>query len=209
MQTSVAFELELWEKIKEKAIQGRRTGLGITAEGDMLAALGYRYGTEEAIDFAVKIQKTLALAGLSGFGRDGQRARSIPDLRCRTGEEQPDDSPYQGGRSGTLRRYGSVWTTQYRHPDDRAYGNHQPDVPNHIGYRTRIRPVYTRRRKVNPSDKDVKVTFVDEVGDSWEEYNVFHHKFLVWLEVNGYNVDEVKNMFTSRNRRLGCQITLL
>ena len=131
-------ELELWEKIKEKAIQGRRTGLGITAEGDMLAALGYRYGTEEAIDFAGQDPEDFGSGGLSGFGRDGQRARSIPDLRCRTGEEQPDDSPYQGGRSGTLRRYGSVWTTQYRHPDDRAYGNHQPDVPNHIGYRTRI-----------------------------------------------------------------------
>ena len=83
---------------------------------------------------------------------------------------------------------------QYRDADHRSDRNDEPDVADHFGYRTGVRPVYMRRRKVNPSDKDVKVTFVDEVGDSWEEYNVFHHKFLVWLEANGYDVAKVKNM---------------
>lgn len=187
-------ELELWEKIKEKAIQGRRTGLGITAEGDMLAALGYRYGTEEAIDFAVKIQKTLALAAYRASVEmakergafpiyDAEREKNNPMI-LRIKEADPalyDDMVQYGRRNIAILTIAPTGTTSLMSQTT-------------SGIEPVFRPVYTRRRKVNPSDKDVRVTFVDEVGDSWEEYNVFHHKFLVWLEVNGYNVDEVKNM---------------
>ena len=187
-------ELELWEKIKEKAIQGRRTGLGITAEGDMLAALGYRYGTDEAIDFAVKIQKTLAVEAYRASVEmakergafliyDAEREKNNPMIgRIREADPALYDEMVQYGRRNiAILTIAPTGTTSLMSQTT-------------SGIEPVFRPVYTRRRKVNPNDKDVKVTFVDEVGDSWEEYNVFHHKFLVWLEVNGYNLDEVKNM---------------
>lgn len=187
-------ELELWEKIREKALQGRRTGLGITAEGDMLAALGYRYGTDEAIDFAVKIQKTLALEAYRASVEmakergafliyDAEREKNNPMIG-RIREADPalyDDMVQHGRRNIAILTIAPTGTTSLMSQTT-------------SGIEPVFRPVYTRRRKVNPSDKDVKVTFVDEVGDSWEEYNVFHHKFLVWLEVNGYDIEEVKNM---------------
>ena len=187
-------ELSLWEKIREKALQGRRTGLGITAEGDTLAALGLRYGTDEATDFAVKIQKTLALEAYRTSVRLARERGAFPlydaareannPMIARIREADPalyDEMTEHGRRNIAMLTIAPTGTTSLMSQTT-------------SGIEPVFRPVYTRRRKVNPGDKEVKVTFVDEVGDSWEEYNVFHHKFLVWLEANGYDIEEVKNM---------------
>ncbi|MDD3108743.1 MAG: adenosylcobalamin-dependent ribonucleoside-diphosphate reductase, partial [Alistipes sp.] len=195
-------EHSLWEKIREKALQGRRTGLGITAEGDMLAALGLRYGTDEALDFAVEIQKTLALEAYRTSVRMAEERGAFPLYEAQREEQNPmilrikeaDPALYEemvrsGRRNIAMLTIAPTGTTSLMSQTT-------------SGIEPVFRPVYTRRRKVNPSDKEVKVTFVDEVGDSWEEYNVFHHKFLVWLEVNGYNLDEVKGMSSAEIDKL-------
>lgn len=185
-------ERRLWEKIMDKTLKGRRTGIGITAEGDMLAALGTRYGSEDAINFSVEVHKLLAtevyrssvdLARERGpfpiF--DFEREKENPFVQ-RIAEAAPDviEDMQQYGRRNiamlTIAPTGSVSIcTQTT---------------------SGIEPVflvsYKRRRKVNPNDKNVNVTFIDDVGDSWEEYNVFHPRFVDWLKVNGYNPEEVK-----------------
>lgn len=179
-------ERNLWLKIKKKTLQGRRTGVGITAEGDMIAALGYRYGTEEATDFAEKIQKTLALAAYSSSVElakergafeifDAEREKENPFL-LRLEAEQP-------GLLAEMKKYGrrniaclTIAPT----------GTTSLMTQTTSGIEPVFLPVYKRRRKVNPNDASVKVDFVDEVGDSWEEYIVFHHKFVTWMEANGY-----------------------
>lgn len=187
-------ELQLWEKIRTKALQGRRTGLGITAEGDMLAALGLRYGTEEAIEFAVKIQKTLALEAYRASVKMAEERGAFPIYSAEKEVNNPmigrireaDPALYEemakkGRRNIALLTIAPTGTTSLMSQTT-------------SGIEPVFRPYYMRRRKVNPSDKDVKVTFVDEVGDSWEEYNVFHHKFLTYLSVQGYDLEQVKNM---------------
>ena len=187
-------ELQLWEKIRTKALQGRRTGLGITAEGDMLAALGLRYGSEEAIDFAVQIQKTLALEAYRASVKMAEQRGAFPIYSAEKEANNPmigrireaDPALYEemvqhGRRNIALLTIAPTGTTSLMSQTT-------------SGIEPVFRPYYMRRRKVNPSDKDVKVTFVDEVGDSWEEYNVFHHKFLTYLAVQGYDLDQVKNM---------------
>ncbi len=187
-------EIELWEKIREKCIQGRRTGIGITAEGDMLAALGYRYGTPEATDFSVNIHKTLAIeayrsssimAGERGAFEvyDSKKEANNPFInRLFEADSDLKEKKKKNGRRNiallTIAPTGSVsLMTQTT---------------------SGIEPVfmvsYKRRRKVNPNDKNVRVDFVDEVGDHWEEYNVFHHKFMDWLTINSYDINEVKMM---------------
>ena len=187
-------EVSLWEKIRTKAQQGRRTGLGITAEGDMLAALGLQYGSDEAIDFAVEVQKTLAVEAYRASVQLAKERGAFPIFDAGREKNNPmigrikeaDPALYEemvksGRRNIAMLTIAPTGTTSLMSQTT-------------SGIEPVFRPVYMRRRKVNPSDKDVKVTFVDEVGDSWEEYNVFHHKFLVWLEANGYDVAKVKNM---------------
>ena len=186
-------EKKLWENIKDKTLQGRRTGIGITAEGDMLAALGLRYGTEEATDFSVNIHKTLAievygasaeLAGERGTFPiyDFERERNNPFIK-RLAEASPE-------MFEKIRKYGRR---------NIAMLTIAPTGSVSICTQTTsgIEPVfmvsYKRRRKVNPNDKNVNVTFVDEVGDSWEEYNVFHPKFIDWLQINGYDPEVVRH----------------
>ena len=187
-------EFNLWKKIREKANQGRRTGLGITAEGDMLAALGLRYGSDEAIDFAVEIQKTLALESYRASVEMAKERGKFPIYDTAREKENPmilriretDPELYaemarHGRRNIAMLTIAPTGTTSLMSQTT-------------SGIEPVFRPVYTRRRKVNPSDKEVNITFVDEVGDSWEEYNVFHHKFVTWLEVNGYDIKKVKSM---------------
>ncbi len=187
-------ELDLWNKIRDKCIEGRRTGIGITAEGDMLAALGYRYGTQEATDFSTNVHKTLAieayrssvkLAGDRGSFPlyDTEREAGNPFI-MRLKESDPDlyEEMKEKGRRNiallTIAPTGSVSIL----------------TQTTSGIEPVFMVAYKRRRKVNPNDKNARVDFVDEVGDHWEEYNVFHHKFIDWLSVNGYDVDEVKHM---------------
>lgn len=187
-------ELSLWEKIREKAIKGRRTGLGITAEGDMLAALGLIYGTDEALNFAVEVQKTLAV----------EAYRASVEMAAERGAFPMYDS---------LKEIGNPMIERIREADPKLYeqmtmvgrrnvamltiaptGTTSLMSQTTSGIEPVFRPAYKRRRKVNPNDQNVNITFVDEVGDSWEEYNVFHHKFIIWLEKNGYNTSALENI---------------
>ncbi len=186
-----AVERNLWQKIRRKTIEGRRTGIGITAEGDMLAALNLVYGSENAIDFAVETHRTLAVEAYRSsvnLAKDrgafpiynAQREKSNPFI-SRIKDEDPElynDMVKYGRRNIALLTIAPTGTTSLM-------------TQTTSGIEPVFMPYYKRRRKVNPNDKNVKVSFTDKVGDSWEEFNVFHHKFLVWLEVNGYNPEEV------------------
>ncbi len=187
-------ERRLWEKIREKAVQGRRTGIGITAEGDMLAALGLRYGSQEAIEFSELVHKSVALAAYRGSVElakergafpifDPEREKDNPYIK-RLKEADPElyeDMVRHGRRNISLLTIAPTGSTSIL-------------TQTTSGIEPVFLPVYKRRRKVNPNDPDVKISFVDENGDAWEEYNVFHHKFLTWMEVNGYDVEKVKHM---------------
>ncbi|MCC7333068.1 MAG: adenosylcobalamin-dependent ribonucleoside-diphosphate reductase [Flavobacteriales bacterium] len=187
-------ELNLWKKIKTKSIQGRRTGVGITAEGDMLAALGIKYGTREATNFCEDIHKKLALAAYRSsvdMAKD-RGAFQIYDaireeknpmiLRLKAEDEQLyQDMVQYGRRNIALLTIAPTGTTSLM-------------TQTTSGIEPAFSVSYKRRRKVNPNDKQVKVDFVDEVGDSWEEYHVFHHKFMTWLNINGYDVNQVAKM---------------
>lgn len=178
-------ESHLWEKIKRKSGQGRRTGVGITAEGDMLAAMGLRYGTKEATDFSVHIHKTLALNAYRSSVTmaqergafevfDAKREANNPFL-LRIKETDPqlyEDLQKYGRRNIACLTIAPTGTTSLM-------------TQTTSGIEPVFMPVYKRRRKVNPSDTDVHVDFVDEVGDSFEEYIVYHKKFLEWMKVNG------------------------
>lgn len=185
-------ELRLWQNIRKKALQGRRTGIGITAEGDMLAALGLRYGSAEAISFSTEVHKLLAL----------EVYKASVDLAAERGAfevfdaEKEKNNPFINRiREQAPRVYEKMLETGRRNI---AMLTIAPTGSVSICTQTTsgIEPVflvnYKRRRKVNPNDKNVTVSFIDEVGDSWEEYNVFHPKFEIWLKVNGYDVEEVK-----------------
>lgn len=180
-------EYHLWEKIKDKSGKGRRTGVGITAEGDMIAAMGLRYGTQEATDFAVEVHKTLALNAYRSSVTmaqergafaiyDAEREKNNPFVN-RIKEADPqlyEDMVKYGRRNIACLTIAPTGTTSLM-------------TQTTSGIEPVFMPVYKRRRKVNPNDKDVHVDFVDEVGDSFEEYIVYHRKFLTWMEVNGYD----------------------
>lgn len=182
-------ERHLWEKIYHKTGQGRRTGVGITAEGDMLAAMGLRYGTQEATDFAVKVQRTLALAAYGSsvqlakergaFGiYDAKREENNPFIG-RIRESDPalyEEMCRYGRRNIACLTIAPTGTTSLM-------------TQTTSGIEPVFLPVYRRRRKVNPNDASVRVDFVDEVGDSFEEYIVYHHKFLTWMKVNGIDTE--------------------
>jgi len=187
-------ELRLWQKIREKCLQGRRTGIGITAEGDMLAALGYRYGSDESIAFSEEVHKQLALEVYRGsvhlakdrgtFGVfDWELEKNNPFLQ-RLGEADPgllEDMKKYGRRNIALLTIAPTGTTSLM-------------TQTTSGIEPVFMPSYKRRKKINPNDQNSRVDFVDEVGDSWQEYHVFHHQFSNWLKIKGYNLDEVALM---------------
>ena len=183
-------EKNLWLNIKHKANEGRRTGIGITAEGDMLAALGLRYGSEEGVLFAEKIHQTLAIEAYRGSVNlakergmfaiyDAKREKNNPFLLRL---KKADNELYQemqkyGRRNIALLTIAPTGTTSLM-------------TQTTSGIEPVFLPVYKRRRKVNPNDKDARVDFVDELGDSWEEYVVFHHRFKEWMMINGYDTSK-------------------
>lgn len=184
-------EKNLWLEIRTKAREGRRTGVGITAEGDMLAALGIRYGSTEGNEFSVSVHKTLTLAAYRSSVEmakergafsifDSKREEKNP-FALRIKEADPalfNDMQEYGRRNIALLTIAPTGSTSLMSQTT-------------SGIEPVFMPVYKRRRKVNPNDKSVRVDFVDEVGDSWEEYIVFHHKFKQWMEVTG--IDTAKN----------------
>ena len=181
-------ERSMWLKIQTKAKEGRRTGVGITAEGDMLAALGLRYGSDDATDFSEEIHKTVALEAYRSSVKmakergaftiyNADREKNNPMIKRLRAEDESlyEDMVKYGRRNIALLTIAPTGTTSLM-------------TQTTSGIEPVFMPVYKRRRKVNPNDKNVKVDFVDEVGDSWEEYVVFHHKFKDWMEVNGFEL---------------------
>ena len=181
-------ERNLWLKIKSKTAKGRRTGVGTTAEGDMLAALGLKYGTPEATDFSEKVHKTLALAAYRS-SVDMARSRGAFEI---FDAEREKENPF-------MKRLAEADSELYEQM--KKYGRRNiacltiaPTGTTSIMTRTTsgiepvFMPVYKRRRKVNPGDPDVKVAYVDETGDAFEEYIVYHHRFIDWMRINGYEV---------------------
>ena len=186
-----ATERNLWINIKTKAYEGRRTGIGITAEGDMLAALGIKYGSKKGNAFSVEVHKTLGIEAYraSVYAAKDRGAFEIFDAEREKNNpfiqrlKEADDKLYyemleHGRRNIALLTIAPTGTTSLM-------------TQTSSGIEPVFMPVYKRRRKVNPNDKNVRVDFVDEVGDSWEEYVVFHHRFKQWMEVNG--IDSNKN----------------
>lgn len=193
-------ELHLWEKIKYKTAQGRRTGVGITAEGDMIAALGLRYGTEEATDMAVKVQRTLALSAYRSSVKMAKERGAFPVYDTAREAKNPfilRMKEYDAELYAEMQQYGrrniaclTIAPT----------GTTSLMTQTTSGIEPVFMPVYKRRRKVNPNDPQVHVDFVDETGDSFEEFIVYHPKFLTWMKVQGldtekrYTQDEVDEL---------------
>ena len=195
-------EISLWENIRRKALEGRRTGVGITAEGDMLAGLGLRYGSEDAVDFSEEVHKTIAIEAYRSSMEmakergpfevfDAKKEADNPFINRLAGEDPQlvEDIKKYGRRNISLLTIAPTGTTSLM-------------TQTTSGIEPVFLPAYKRRRKVNPNDKDSTVSFVDEVGDSWEEYNVFHHNFLNWLKINGYDPREVKRYDDARVEEL-------
>lgn len=183
-------ERHLWEKIKHKTAQGRRTGVGITAEGDMLAALGLRYGTEEATEMAVKVQQTLALSAYASSVNMAKERGAFPIYDAKREENNPfvlrikehdaalyDDMIKYGRRNIACLTIAPTGTTSLM-------------TQTTSGIEPVFMPVYKRRRKVNPNDTNVHVDFVDETGDSFEEYIVYHPKFITWMKAQGLDTEK-------------------
>ncbi|MBQ5785182.1 MAG: adenosylcobalamin-dependent ribonucleoside-diphosphate reductase, partial [Alistipes sp.] len=187
-------EYELWKKIKEMALKGRRTGLGITAEGDMLAALGLRYGSDEAIDFAVSVHRTLAVEAYRASVKMAQERGAFPIY-------------------DTEREKGNPMIERIKEADPELYAQMEKYGRRNIamltiaptgttslmsqttsGIEPVFRPVYKRRRKINPSDRDKVATFIDQTGEKFEEYYVYHHQFVKWLEKNGYDTSKLQTI---------------
>ncbi|MBP9580170.1 MAG: adenosylcobalamin-dependent ribonucleoside-diphosphate reductase [Parabacteroides sp.] len=181
-------ERHLWEKIQKKTLQGRRTGVGITAEGDMIAALGLRYGTDEATDMAESIQRTLAIEAYRSSVYMAKERGAFEIYDAKREEKNPfinrlreaDPSLYEdmvkyGRRNIACLTIAPTGTTSLM-------------TQTTSGIEPVFLPVYKRRRKVNPNDTDARVDFVDETGDAYEEYIVFHHNFVTWMQANGYSV---------------------
>ncbi|WP_248723300.1 adenosylcobalamin-dependent ribonucleoside-diphosphate reductase [Seonamhaeicola sp. ML3] len=186
-----AVEQNLWINIKRKAEEGRRTGIGITAEGDMLAALGIQYGSEAGNAFSLEVHKTIAIeayrasvhlakerGAFSIFDADREKENPFINRLKEADSKLYYEMLEYGRRNIALLTIAPTGTTSLM-------------TQTTSGIEPVFLPVYKRRRKVNPGDKDVRVDFVDEVGDSWEEYVVFHHRFKQWMEVNG--IDTTKN----------------
>jgi ribonucleoside-diphosphate reductase alpha chain len=189
-----ATERKLWEKIRKTCVEGRRTGVGITAEGDMLAALGLRYGSDDAIEFSVKVHRTLAINAYRSSAILAKERGAFPIYEAAREEQNPfiqrlkdaDPALYEemlanGRRNIALLTIAPTGTTSLM-------------TQTSSGIEPAFLISYKRRRKVNPNDQEANVTFIDEVGDHWEEYNVFHHRFIDWLEANGHDVEKVRRM---------------
>ena len=187
-------EAELWQKIKDMALKGRRTGLGITAEGDMLAALGMRYGSEEAIDFAVTVHRTLAVEAYrasvymamerGAFAVYNSAKELNNPMIARIREADPElyaEMEKYGRRNIAMLTIAPTGTTSLMSQTT-------------SGIEPVFRPVYKRRRKINPSDKEQVAMHIDETGEKFIEYYVYHHQFVKWLEINGYDTSRLQSI---------------
>lgn len=187
-------ERNMWDNIRHKTGEGRRTGIGITAEGDMLAGLGLRYGTDEATEFSVRVHRMLAVEAYRASTKMAAERGAFPIYNAEREKNNPfisrlreTDPEMVAEMEKTGRRNIALLTIA-------PTGSTSLMSQTTSGIEPVFMPFYKRRRKVNPNDKDVKVSFIDEVGDHWEEFTVFHHKFIDWMRVNGYKYEEVREM---------------
>ena len=181
-------ERHLWEKIQKKTLQGRRTGVGITAEGDMIAALGLRYGTEEATECAEEIQKTLALEAYRSSVMMAKERGAFEIYDSKREEKNPFINRLREADPGLYEEMLKYGRRNIACLTIAPTGTTSLMTQTTSGIEPVFLPVYRRRRKVNPNDADARVDFVDETGDAFEEYVVFHHKFVTWMQANGYSV---------------------
>ena len=188
-------EKNLWLKIKNRIIEGRRTGVGVTSEGDMLAALGLIYGTEEATNFSELVHKTLAI---ESYKTSIQMAK---ERGCFTiwNLEKESANPFLNRIFNEIKLESNNIIEDYKKTGRRnianltcaPVGTGSLMTQTTSGIEPVFKPVYKRRRKINPNDKNVKINFTDKVGDTWEEYNVFHHKFIDWMIINKFIIDGI------------------
>jgi len=188
------YELNLWERIKEKTIRGRRTGFGVTAEGDMLAALGLTYGTDIATDFSEEVHKQLKLNAYKSSAIMAKERGAFPIFDF----EREKNNPFI---ERIKEEDFEVWVMMQHHGRRNIAlltiaptGTVSLMTQTTSGIEPVFLPVYMRRRKINPQEKDVRVDFVDDEGIAWMEYPVFHHNFELWLVINGYDIEVVKTM---------------
>lgn len=183
-------ELNLWKKIKRKTAMGRRTGCGTTAEGDMLAALGLRYGTPEATDFSVRVHKELALSYFRSSVELAQQRGAFEMYDARKEKNNPFINRLREADPELIEKMEKYGRRNISCLTIAPTGTTSLMTRTTSGIEPVFQPVYKRRRKVNPSDENVRIDFVDEVGDSFEEYIVYHHKFLEWMKVEGIEVQD-------------------
>lgn len=182
-------ERNLWENIKRKADEGRRTGIGITAEGDMLAALGLRYGSENATDFSEEIHKTITIEAYRSSVYLAKDRGAFTMYDSKREENNPLINRIKKEDAGLYEKMTQVGRRNIALLTIAPTGTTSLMTQTSSGIEPVFMPVYKRRRKVNPNDKNVRVDFTDELGDTWEEYIVFHQKFKIWMEVNGYETN--------------------
>lgn len=189
-------EKELWLNIKMKCLEGRRTGFGITAEGDMLAAMGFTYGTDDATNFAVEVQKALACSAYRSSALMARDRGAFPIYDYKLEENNPFIQRLKGADEelySMMKQYGrrniALLTIA-------PTGSVSICTQTSSGIEPAFLVSYRRRRKVNPNDSEATISFTDNEGQAWEEYNVLHHKFAVWAEINGYNVEDLVHKYT-------------
>jgi len=179
-------ELNVWKKIRDKAIRGRRTGLGVTAEGDMLAAMGLRYGTPEATDFSVEVHKQLAIESYKSSIEMAKERGAFPDWNLDKEEDNPFiNRVYAEFDEETKTNYLNCGRRNIANLTIAPTGTTSMMTQTTSGIEPVFQPFYQRRKK---TDDPSKASFTDEMGDMWEEFNVFHHKFVEWFEINKENI---------------------
>ena len=187
-------ERRLWERIKEKTRMGRRTGLGVTGEGDMLAALNLIYGTEEATKFSEMVHETLKMCAYESSTIMAKERGSFPIYDWKREENNPfilrikekNSTLYEAMKRNGRRNIALLTIA--------PTGSVSIMTQTTSGIEPAFEVFYKRRRKINPQEKDVRIDFVDDEGLAWTEYLVFHHKFENWLEINGYDIEHIKTM---------------
>jgi ribonucleoside-diphosphate reductase alpha chain len=185
-------EIRLWENIKEKCLQGRRTGIGITAEGDMLAALGCRYGTDKATEFSIEVHKQMAIEAYRASVNLAKERGPFPIYDPSKEKDNPFILRLKDADSSLYEEMAKYGRRNIALLTIAPTGSVSILSQTTSGIEPAFEISYKRKRKINPNDKNARVDYTDEQGDTWEEYYVFHHKFLKWLKVSGYNVDEIK-----------------
>lgn len=189
-----AVELNLWNEIKKMAVNGRRTGLGITAEGDMLAALGLRYSSDEATDFSEKVHETLKLCAYESSVILAEERGAFPIYDAKREENNPFILRIKEAKPELYERMVKSGRRNIALLTIAPTGSVSICTQTSSGVEPVFMVMYMRRRKINPQEDKVRIDYVDDEGVAWMEYPVFHHKFEMWLEINGYDIEVVKTM---------------